>query len=99
MAEFEWDPAKETSNRLKHGVDFETASVIWDGPVIEKRDARRDYGEARVIALGMVERRILAVVYTWRHETRRIISARKATRRERQNYEEAIVKRTETATD
>jgi uncharacterized protein (DUF4415 family)/uncharacterized DUF497 family protein len=47
---FEWDAAKNAANIAKHGIDFEDAIRIFDGPVLEKADARRDYGEARIIA-------------------------------------------------
>jgi hypothetical protein len=90
MADFEWDPRKEALNVLKHGIDFTTASSIWDGLVVERPDDRRDYGEARFVAFGTVESRVLAVVYTRRGAVQRIISARIASRPERGLYEEEI---------
>jgi uncharacterized DUF497 family protein len=93
VADFEWDPRKETLNAEKHGFDFTTASEIWNGPVAEKVDERRDYGEIRIIAIGITARYPLVVVYTRRGETRRIISARKANSRERALYEKEIEKR------
>jgi uncharacterized DUF497 family protein len=93
MSEFEWDPRKESRNVRKHGVDFTTASQIWHGFVSERPDDRRDYGESRFNAFGIAENRILAVVYTPRGESRRIISARVAHRRERSLYEEEIERR------
>jgi len=93
MAEFEWDPEKESLNLHKHQFDFETASQIWDGQIVEKADERRDYGEARIIATGEVGGCVLVVVYTWRGETRRIISARKANSREKRLFEEEIAHR------
>ncbi len=89
---FEWDVAKNAANIAKHGIDFEDAIRIFDGPVLEKADARRDYGEARIIAFGVVNDRELAVVYTGRGERRRIISARRAHSRERKAYREAYPK-------
>jgi len=83
---FEWDAAKNAANIAKHGIDFEDAIGIFDGPVLQKADVRRDYGEARVIAVGVVEGRELAVVYTVRRKHRRIISARRAHSREREAY-------------
>ena len=47
--------AKEAQNTAKHGINFETASLIWTGPVYEQIDNRRDYGETRIIATGTVE--------------------------------------------
>jgi len=83
---FEWDPRKRRSNLAKHGVDFLGAARIFDGPVLQKRDNRRDYGEARIIAFGAVEGAVLAVVFTWRGANRRLISARAASREERDQY-------------
>jgi uncharacterized DUF497 family protein len=88
--DFEWDEDKNESNFDKHGIDFETAMLIWEGPVIEQVDDRKDYGESRFIALGMVEDRVLAVVYTWRGNCCRIISARKARKDERRAYRETL---------
>lgn len=92
MSGFEWDPKKEAKNASRH-VDFSTASRIWDGPVLERPDNRRDYGEDRIVAFGAVDDLVLAVVYTWRAQKRRIISARKADRRERRGYQDAIGQR------
>jgi uncharacterized DUF497 family protein len=52
MAEFEWDPQKEVINVRKHGLDFATASRIWNAQIVERIDDRRDYGEVRIIATG-----------------------------------------------
>ena len=93
MADFEWDPDKETLNIEKRNLDFATASHIWDGSIVEKIDERRDYGETRIIATGEFDGRVLVVLYTWRGETRRIISARKANSREKRRYKEEIAHR------
>ncbi|MGO9454356.1 MAG: BrnT family toxin [Candidatus Binataceae bacterium] len=89
MTAFEWDAAKNAASIAKHGIDFEDAILIFEGPVLERRDDRREYGEVRVIALGTVDDRELAVVYTMHGEDRRIISARRAHSRERKAYREA----------
>ncbi len=86
---FECDAAKNAANIAKHGIDFEDAIRIFDGPVLEKADDRRNYGEVRIIAFGVVDDRELAVVYTMRGERRRIISARRAHSSERKAYREA----------
>lgn len=83
---FEWDAAKNSANSAKHAIDFWDAIRIFEGPVLEGADDRRDYGEARIIALGVVDNRELVVVYTMRGEHRRIISARRANSRERKTY-------------
>ena len=88
--EFEWDPAKNRANISKHGIDFDDAIFIFEGLVLERIAATRDYGEARFIAFGIANERELAVVYTPRgKELRRIISARRAHRRERKEYRQA----------
>ncbi|HIE26863.1 TPA: BrnT family toxin [Candidatus Poribacteria bacterium] len=85
--EFEWDENKNLKNIKKHGISFKRATKIFiSGNVLEWIDDRYDYGEERIIALGRSERIILYVVYTWRGNARRIISARRATKNERRKY-------------
>jgi len=85
--EFEWDENKNRENQRKHGISFERAARIFDEPRrIEKVDDRWDYGEERIAALGHSEGKILYVVYTWRGNARRIISARGAMKDERRAY-------------
>lgn len=86
---FEWDTAKNVANIAKHGVDFEDAIRIFEGPVLESPDERREYGEVRIIAFGVADDRELVVVYTMRAGRRRIISARRAHSRERKAYRQA----------
>jgi len=83
---FEWDAAKNRANIRKHGIDFADAARIFDGLVLERADDRFDYGEERIVAVGEVEGRTILVVYSRRGGNRRIISARKASRNERQSY-------------
>ena len=88
---FEWDRAKSVANLSKHGVSFETASRIFEGPVLTAIDARLDYGEVREISIGAVGgAAIVTVVHTDRNGVTRIISARPAKRRERRLYAEAL---------
>ncbi len=87
---FEWDEAKSRLNRSKHRVDFATACRIFDGPILEWSDDRYSYGEARWLAIGRAGSATLVVAWTWRGGKRRLISARKANRREQQIYEERI---------
>ncbi|MBV9859621.1 MAG: BrnT family toxin [Alphaproteobacteria bacterium] len=95
MAAFEWDPNKDRENFAKHHVSFAAAASIWDGAVLERTDNRRDYGETRLVAFGETSGVVLSVVYTWRAGARRLISARKADRRERRAYEDELRKRTQ----
>jgi len=59
---FEWDTAKNVANIAKHGIDFEIAIRIFEGPVLECRNERREYGGARITAFGVVGYRELALV-------------------------------------
>jgi hypothetical protein len=87
---FEWDPRKAATNRTKHGVSFEEASSVFGDPLgLIVDDPRHSHGEKRHVLLGSSERhRLLAVMFTEREEVIRVISARKVSRRERNNYEE-----------
>jgi uncharacterized DUF497 family protein len=76
--QFEWDEAKSARYRQERGFGFDVAALIFEGPVIEWCDVREEWGETRVVAVGAVEGRVLAVVYTDRDGARRIISARRA---------------------
>lgn len=85
--EFEWDVDKGAENQAKHGISFEEATHIFDGPILTKEDDRKDYGEVRDISMGMLSPdAVLVVVHTERGEKTRLISARKASRRERQVF-------------
>jgi uncharacterized protein len=92
---FTWDPRKSAENLAQRGFDYTFASRMFEGHTLEREDTRRDYGERRIVAIGMVEGIALTAVYTDRaalagHVVRRIISARVASRRERKAYEAAI---------
>ena len=87
---FEWDEIKSRRNLAERGFDFEFATRVFDGLVLEEEDCRRDYRERRIIATGQIEDGYFVVVYTWRGELRRIISARSASRRERNEYRKAF---------
>ena len=94
---FEWDPAKNRSNIRKHLISFEEAQTIFDGDVLTVIDDRFHYSEERYISFGELVlaagRLIIAVVYTERGDHIRIISARKASRKERRYYNEYIRER------
>ena len=88
--EFEWDARKAVANLRKHGVDFADAgTALYDEQAITMPDEGSDE-EDRFVTLGMdALGRVLVVVYTWREDRPRLISARKATPRERRQYEGA----------
>ena len=81
---FEWDENKRSANLAKHHIDFHDAKGIFDGPVFESLESRK--GEDRVVAIGSIEGIDIVVVYVLRGNRRRIISARRAHRNERQDY-------------
>lgn len=88
---FEWDDEKNLENIAKHGVSFERASQIFNGPTLSVHDDRFDYDEVREISIGLVDGiAYLTVSHTDREDRIRIISARPATSRERKRYENAI---------
>ena len=82
---FEWDESKRNANLEKHRIDFRDARRVFEGPVFEKIDSRR--GEDRIFTIGLMEGIVIVVVYAMRGERRRIISARRANRNERQSYQ------------
>ena len=86
--EFDWDPRKAIINRRRHGIDFADAGTVFhDDQAITIPDEGADE-EDRFVTLGMdVLGRILVLIYTWREDLPRLISARKATVRERRQYE------------
>ena len=77
---------KEPSYIAKHGIAFPDAMEIFTGQRLERTDNRIDYGEDRLIAYGECSGRVVVVVYTWRGERRRIVSARRATKAEAKIY-------------
>jgi hypothetical protein len=89
---FEWDPRKAEANAAKHGVSFDDAvTVFLDADALDGPDAEHSSAEARFRRLGRAaDGRVLTVAYTLRRstdaETIRIISARRASRRERAAY-------------
>jgi uncharacterized protein len=90
-----WDKAKNQANRIKHGIDFETAQFVFDDPFCITFVERVTGGEERWHAIGSIEKIIvLVVVHTYREENAeeviRIISARRATPKERKLYDQAI---------
>ena len=83
---YEWDSEKEAANIKKHGIDFDTAILVFeDDSRIEWYDEAHSDGEDRYNTIGMVHD-VLFVVYTERGERTRIISARLATKTERKRY-------------
>ena len=90
MLRFEWDPTKSASNKRKHGVSFEEAqSVFFDDSALEFDDPTHSQDEERFLLLGKsMQLRVLVVCHCYRvsNDAIRIISARRATPRERATY-------------
>jgi uncharacterized DUF497 family protein len=82
----DWDPRKNLQNVRKHGIKFEDACCVFEDRNLRRESDDRDYGEVRWIAIGRVDSEILVVVYTERDGRERIISARRANRREEEIY-------------
>jgi uncharacterized DUF497 family protein len=95
ISSFDWDPVKNRENLRKHGVRFETASLVFEDPwIMSRKDISHGEAEERYNALGEIAPGvILFVVFTWRqreeNEIIRLISARAASALEKRNYEEA----------
>lgn len=86
-----WDPAKAESNWLKHGVRFSDAEAVLFDPNAVTVEDDRSVGEQRFVSVGGDNRgRLFVVVYAYRAEHVRLISARSATPYERKTYEEGI---------
>lgn len=89
--EFEWDETKNRTNIAKHGISFDRAKRIFEGPVYTEFDERFDYGEQRLSSTGLIDGIVtVVVVHVDRSGAIRIISARKAQRYEREEFEAAI---------
>jgi len=84
---YSWDERKNRSKLARHGIAFEDAKRIFEGPTVERVDDRFDYGEVRVYAVGLVNELEITVVYTDRDDNeRRIISAWRAEPHERRTF-------------
>ena len=85
--QFEWNEDKNAQNRQKHGISFEEAQEIFYGIVFTNIDDRFDYEEVREISIGAIQGIVIVtVIHTERSGIIRIISARKATPKERKKY-------------
>jgi uncharacterized DUF497 family protein len=85
----EWDEAKNRKNCAKHGLSFEDAEEVFSGRVTFEDD-RFDYGEERLITLGLLAGRLVVIAHSPRDEGTRIISMRKGNRREQEIYQKRL---------
>jgi len=86
--EFEWDNTKAKANFRRHGVSFDLAKTVFKDPfAIERLDDREQHDEERFVIIGVADGKVLLfVVYTEREEHIRIISARRTTQNEQDDY-------------
>ena len=92
--DFSWDPSKREDNWRRRKVDFAEAVLIFDDPdLLEAIDERNDYGETRIQAFGAVGSTVYLVVYTWRGESRHIITAWKVGPDGQRRYRSAFARR------
>ncbi|CAD5929567.1 BrnT family toxin [Planktothrix agardhii] len=93
---FEWDEGKNQTNLIKHGFDFTDAYRIFNLPMVVELDERENYREDRFVAIGLLDGRVVVIVYTEPDDqTIRIISLRKALSLEQKHYEQYIKNRLE----
>ncbi|CAD0222642.1 MULTISPECIES: BrnT family toxin [Planktothrix] len=93
---FEWDEGKNQTNLIKHGFDFTDAYRIFNLPMVVELDERENYREDRFVAIGLLDGRVVVIVYTEPDDqTIRIISLRKALSYEQKHYEQYIKNRLE----
>ncbi len=85
-----FDPAKRLRTLEQRGLDFLDAERVFAGRTLEFQDARRDYGEERSVCLGLLQGRVVVIVYTQRSFCRHIISLRKANAREQRRYRDYV---------
>ena len=91
---FEWDERKNQSNITKYGLDFADAFGVFNLPMLVYLDEREDYGEERYLGIGLLDGRIVVVIYTEPGEEMvRIISLGKALSHERKRYEQYLKNR------
>jgi len=95
VTRYDWDEDKNQSNYVKHGISFQTAILIFDGPNVVSEVERIVDGEERWQSIGVIGKvTIVLVAHTWKvqgsDEIIRVISARKATPNERKRYENLL---------
>lgn len=84
---YEWDENKRQKNIEKHGIDFIDVKEMWDYPVCEIISPQTTHNEERFLAIGKIKGMCITVIYTWRDKKKRLISARKARKHEKEYYD------------
>jgi uncharacterized protein len=85
-----WDEAKNRSNFAKHGLRFGDAEQVFSGPCVTFVDDRFEYGEERLLTLGLLAGRLVVIAHAPRDEGTRIISMRKGNQREQEIYQKRL---------
>jgi uncharacterized protein len=85
-----FDPAKRAWTLAERGLDFTDAAKVFSGPTFDEPDDRRDYGEPRIVIAGLLDGRLVIVVWTPRGDARHVISMRKANDREKARYRDRL---------
>lgn len=88
--DFDWDPLRRAKGLAERGIDFADAVAIFNGHVLVIDDHRKDDGETRRIAVGLVGDKFAAVVFTDRDETRWVITAWRSNRKERAAWQRSL---------
>ena len=86
LTSFMWDEFKRLSNIEKHGIDFQDVIEVFDDPDALSVRSAVETSEGRHLIIGRCKGRVITVIFTWRGNTVRVISARVARREERQRY-------------
>lgn len=82
---FEFDPNKSVSNKIKHGIDFKEAQLLWlDSRAIEIE--ARTIGESRILLIATINDEVWSAIFTLRNDVIRIISVRKSRKNEKEIY-------------
>lgn len=85
-----FDPNKREQALIARGLDFADSSLVFEGLTVDQIDDRSDYGETRTVTVGVLEGRMVVIVWTKRGDARRIISMRKANQREQAKYQDRL---------
>lgn len=87
MALFEWDANKNAINKKKHGISFQQSTEVFnDANAVTVEDKRHDYGETRNNTTGFAFGKLWSVIWTPRKEKKRLISSRRANKKENRRY-------------
>lgn len=80
------DPAKRKKNQRKHAIDLAECESLFDAPMLSREDCRENYGEQRLVSLGLLGGRVVVLVWTDRDDGPRMISCREAEPHEQEAY-------------